>query len=397
MRYWFFTFFLLTLVVQQFMTSALPVGNEEDKEAFEDVKALESLRNDNSKSNNTDRNHQIDSSSGKATPQPPKNEEAQPQSTRGSAIFRHRGITQAKKSKYWNEKIEQPNQGYTKYAGIQYSPTDLAEYVFSTGDEEGVAVAVEELVREGMMGRTDAINYLQDVKQMLAYMRDQYEKQEKLQELKNRAYPKPQVSQRLPSPPREQFISQMIAEKREPDESELVPAAVATTEHPHQEVIASTSEPKVMTHSASTTARPKTDSSVAVDEKDDDYKRTMKNRNTETYKFALQVIYNLAKDMFTESILKDDPVAEDTLSRLVAFMENEVENKRISPEMKQNVLAIISSALVDSLREYQRVMPENQPQNFEEGNFYRHLSNQNPPPSSKMDKPDAYRKLTVGG
>lgn len=45
----------------------------------------------------------------------------------------------------------QPNEGYTKYAGIQYSPTDLAEYVFSTGDEEGVAVAVEELVREGMV------------------------------------------------------------------------------------------------------------------------------------------------------------------------------------------------------------------------------------------------------
>lgn len=45
------------------------------------------------------------------------------------------------------------------------------------------------------MGRTDAINYLQDVKQMLTYMRDQYEQLRKLQEMKNRAYPKPQVSQ----------------------------------------------------------------------------------------------------------------------------------------------------------------------------------------------------------
>lgn len=43
------------------------------------------------------------------------------------------------------------------------------------------------------------------------------------------------------------------------------------------------------------------------------------------------------------------------------------------------------------------MMPENQPQNFDEGNFYRHLSNQNMGAPPKMEMPEAYRKLTVGG
>ena len=82
--------------------------------------------------------------------------------------------------------------------------------------------------------------------------------------------------QRLPSPPREQFV--LGSEKREQKEPELPPAPVATTEHPHQEVIASTSEPKGLTKSASTTVRPKTDSSV-VEAVKEDFKRVMNTRN----------------------------------------------------------------------------------------------------------------------
>lgn len=43
------------------------------------------------------------------------------------------------------------------------------------------------------------------------------------------------------------------------------------------------------------------------------------------------------------------------------------------------------------------MMPENLPQNFDEASFYRRLSNQNPEPPSKLEMPEAYRKLTVGG
>lgn len=99
----------------------------------------------------------------------------------------------------------------------------------------------------------------------------------------------------------------MAAEKREQKEPELPPAPVATTEHPHQEVIASTSEPKGLTKSASTTVRPKTETSVVENAKED-FKRMMNDRNSDNYDFALEVIYKLAKDMFSESIAKGNDI-----------------------------------------------------------------------------------------
>lgn len=40
---------------------------------------------------------------------------------------------------------------YTAYAGLQYSPLDMAEYVFWTGDERGVTTAIEEFLQEGLV------------------------------------------------------------------------------------------------------------------------------------------------------------------------------------------------------------------------------------------------------
>jgi len=43
---------------------------------------------------------------------------------------------------------------YTSYAGVQYSPLDMAEYVFWTGDEKGVTLAIEEFLQEGLVSAT---------------------------------------------------------------------------------------------------------------------------------------------------------------------------------------------------------------------------------------------------
>lgn len=34
---------------------------------------------------------------------------------------------------------------------IQYSPLDVAEYIFWTGDERGVTMAIQEFLQEGMV------------------------------------------------------------------------------------------------------------------------------------------------------------------------------------------------------------------------------------------------------
>ncbi|KAL1418824.1 hypothetical protein MTO96_005527 [Rhipicephalus appendiculatus] len=76
---------------------------------------------------------------------------------------------------FWN--AEEPDRS-------DYTPTDLAEYILRTGDEEGVAMAVEELLRQGMMTREEAIVYLHDVKAEMNYIRAQQEKLRKIQELR---------------------------------------------------------------------------------------------------------------------------------------------------------------------------------------------------------------------
>lgn len=40
----------------------------------------------------------------------------------------------------------------------------MAKYIYFTGDEEGVAKAVEELIDEGLMSRENAIEFLNDIR-----------------------------------------------------------------------------------------------------------------------------------------------------------------------------------------------------------------------------------------
>lgn len=40
---------------------------------------------------------------------------------------------------------------YSQYTGVQYSPLDMAEYIYWTGDEVGVTFAIEEFLHSGMV------------------------------------------------------------------------------------------------------------------------------------------------------------------------------------------------------------------------------------------------------
>lgn len=46
-------------------------------------------------------------------------------------------------------------QPYRPYSGMQYSPLDMAEYVFWTGDERGATSAIEEFLQDGLVSNTD--------------------------------------------------------------------------------------------------------------------------------------------------------------------------------------------------------------------------------------------------
>lgn len=56
----------------------------------------------------------------------------------------------------------------------KYSAYDIANYVFWSGDEAGVASAVEELIDEGLMSRENAIEFLNDIRLGIDYLENTY-------------------------------------------------------------------------------------------------------------------------------------------------------------------------------------------------------------------------------
>ncbi|XP_014293283.1 uncharacterized protein [Halyomorpha halys] len=62
--------------------------------------------------------------------------------------------------------------------GLQYTPQELAEYVFWTGDERGATSAIEDLIQDGTLSREDAIVYLEEIKRDLDIMKRQYQLRE---------------------------------------------------------------------------------------------------------------------------------------------------------------------------------------------------------------------------
>lgn len=58
--------------------------------------------------------------------------------------------------------LQQNAEYLFKHSGGQYSALDMAQYVFWTGDEEGVAKAVEEFIRKGLVSKLDVFSILND-------------------------------------------------------------------------------------------------------------------------------------------------------------------------------------------------------------------------------------------
>lgn len=60
----------------------------------------------------------------------------------------------------------------------KYSAYDMSQYIYWTGDEEGVAKAIEELIDENLMSRENAIEFLNDVRTGIDYLENLYNAKE---------------------------------------------------------------------------------------------------------------------------------------------------------------------------------------------------------------------------
>lgn len=275
-----------------------------------------------------------------------------------------------------------------------YTPTDLAEYILRTGDEEGVAIAVEELLRQGMMSREEAIVYLQDVKAEMNYIRAQQEKLRKIQELREAISMKKKdelkAQHRLGEgfgprehPPKAPTKAPQKAPQGKPTAKSPTKAAASKEVAPPSSAAVATENKAVpaAAHgsdaSKSKAARVDAGGAEAAQKRDsaaasnklgvlerlgeeqrqrqqeaDGLLRRLRGPSPYDEYTLEEIIYWLAKDMFAHSIVKGDQSAEEALARFANFVETEVSQNKLSGEVEKKVLDIMLAALVDILREF---------------------------------------------
>lgn len=196
---------------------------------------------------------------------------------------------------------------YKRFSSIRFTPEDLAKYILKTGDEEGVTLAIEEMLREKMLNREEAISYLQEIKNVIMGLKNDFKNSIQANVKKNEKLEEPNIN----------FFSTSEA-----------PVVVSNTLVPTKSNERSKKKLNV---------RPK------------------EFHNEDTLQ---HVIYQLAKDMFKYSLTFGDQSAKESLAELITFLEMEVENKQISPFVKKKILDIISAALIDSLKEYPELISQ---------------------------------------
>ncbi|KAG1682933.1 hypothetical protein GQR58_010466 [Nymphon striatum] len=68
-------------------------------------------------------------------------------------------------------KKKKSNQMGNPRQRIEFNPLELAKYIDDTGDEEGIVLAINELMEDGMLTREQALEYLQRIRLALEMMR----------------------------------------------------------------------------------------------------------------------------------------------------------------------------------------------------------------------------------
>lgn len=244
----------------------------------------------------------------------------------------------------------------------KYSAYDMSQYIFWTGDEDGVAKAVEELIDEGLMSRESAIEFLNDIRLGIDYLENTYTL--KNGETKN-------VSSRLILIRAQSFIT--ITSQTIPFARLTPTTSTSTTESPvdempfnynynyqkfhsffkpshknkvhYEEDEAPTLSPaalkaleklpSLMKLAEVHSFNNKQDSLASYDEEGG--RSRVADFLYDEYSLE-EVIYQLAKTMFTQSLTHGSEESQSALQKLTQFLESEGKHGRISPALQKKIL-----------------------------------------------------------
>lgn len=231
-----------------------------------------------------------------------------------------------------------------RHSGGQYSAFDMAQYVFWTGDEAGVARAVEELIQKGLMTRENAIKFLRDIRLGIDYLQNTYSNRP----FKSARHVKNVDGSTVGSPAEEVTTTTTVAPPTE---------AVMTNVETTQQVTLAPEILKVIERLPSLLKLNELSEQTESTQDYDDVVGRLRLADFLYAEYSLEeVIYQLAKVMFVQSLTQGSEPAQHALQKLTEFLESEGVHGRISPTLQKKILDVLLAALADTLAENPELM-----------------------------------------
>ncbi|KAJ0178685.1 hypothetical protein K1T71_005460 [Dendrolimus kikuchii] len=266
---------------------------------------------------------------------------------------------------------------YSSYTGVQYSPLDMAEYVFWTGDERGVTTAIEDFLQEGMMSKEEAIAFLQEIKFNIDYLRAHYSQnlkaaEENAQQEKLRAMLIEQANAKdyqYRNPALQSFpfgnspdIIRTIATKNWELNNNLSPVPALPLAELRPEPMKRAYDPMLQTNIITITIVTGTsdydrDAPMISEEEYEEMMDKLKAADNLYTEYTLEeIIYQLAKMMFSQSLSRDPASARAATQRFMAFLELEAERGQLSRTIEKKVLDVMIAALTDTIGDHPELL-----------------------------------------
>lgn len=282
-------------------------------------------------------------------------------------------------------------------SGVQYTSLDMAEYIFWTGDEKGVSVAIEEFLQEGLMSREEAISFLQEIKYNLDYLEKHYSKMglnavkghikddplalasggtssaiPLFSKDKQRINGKPtlnnnfEITRLRQEPVTKKDLHAHLAENKNTDTfphsgtSSISNLSFNNPSHQDQQarqlLFDKLQQYTLANQERLQPERPSMASSTASASLESNTVELLDRLHTADMlytEYSLEeVIYQLARVMFQQALMRGDAEAQQTLHRFTQFLETEADQARISRSLEKTVFDVLIAALADTLSEH---------------------------------------------
>ncbi|CAL8141205.1 unnamed protein product [Orchesella dallaii] len=248
---------------------------------------------------------------------------------------------------------------------VDYTPQDIAEYIFWMGDERGVELAINDFVQDGLVTPQDAIKFLEDVKAELNSVRNRYTSTVALghssspsgTDSRDGGLLRGSPTGRAWDVPVQQISKKQSNSNNLPSLSNVLgyPPSYNSASAEQLASLYSSSLPSGMRQSTmgkNMMMNSNKDSSTGTSIEDLDYEEIvekLRQADTKMREYMLEgIIYQLARELFSTGLQQSPGTSVPAFTN---FIENLAVNGNISKDLERSVLETLVQALVDAANE----------------------------------------------